>query len=59
MFVAESIPDNDVDEEEEPEIPDEEEPLENAFLFMQSFVSYLTRTVSSTCTVSSSRMFLS
>uniref|UniRef100_K9J407 Transport and Golgi organization protein 1 homolog n=1 Tax=Desmodus rotundus TaxID=9430 RepID=K9J407_DESRO len=48
MFVAESIPDNDVDEEEEPEIPDEEEPLENAFLFMQSFVSYLTRTLLST-----------
>ncbi|XP_045674326.1 transport and Golgi organization protein 1 homolog isoform X2 [Phyllostomus hastatus] len=50
MFVTESSPDDadvDADEEEEPELPDEE-PLENAVLFLQSFVSYLTKTLLST-----------
>lgn len=47
MFVTESTPDDDADEEEEdPELSDEE-PWENAVLFLQSFVSYLTKTVRS------------
>ncbi|KAF6073528.1 MIA SH3 domain ER export factor 3 [Phyllostomus discolor] len=52
MFVMESPPDDadadaDADEEEDPELADEE-PWENAVLFLQSFVSYLTKTLLST-----------
>ncbi|XP_036984248.2 transport and Golgi organization protein 1 homolog isoform X2 [Artibeus jamaicensis] len=47
LFVTESTDDNDVDEEEELE-PSDEEPVENALLFLQSLVSYVTRTLLST-----------